>query len=122
MGCLLAGLVSVPIYLTSAPDAITYILDHAEAHAVFVSDPELLAKVAPRLGESPQVHTVILAEGTADGVALHEAGIGPGTQQGAVAARRRESAQGPVLHHLQAVAPAAELFQGFGRKTAFGRE
>ncbi len=70
MGCLLAGLVSVPIYLTSAPDAITYIFNHAEAEALFVTNRDLLVQVAPRLADAPGIRTVVVAEGAADGVAV----------------------------------------------------
>lgn len=62
MGCLLAGMVNVPVYLTHAPDAIQYVIDHADARAVIVSDEELLGQIAPLLQETPKVRWVILAE------------------------------------------------------------
>ncbi len=82
MGCLLAGLVDVPIYLSSAPDAIAYVIEHSEARALFVSNLERLAQVAGLLPRTPGVQHVIVAEmdDTAAppplpaGVALHRLG------------------------------------------------
>ena len=62
MGCLIAGLVDVPVYLTSRPNQIQYVLDHAEARALIVSTPAHLEKVAPLLSELPRVETVVVAE------------------------------------------------------------
>ena len=62
MGCLIAGLIDVPIYLTSRPKQVQYVLDHAEAKALVVSTPAHLEKAAPLLGELPRIKTVIVAE------------------------------------------------------------
>ena len=62
MGCLLAGLVDVPIYLTSAPDIIRYVIDHAEARALMVSNVEYLHRLADILAETPRVEQIIVAE------------------------------------------------------------
>lgn len=62
MGCLIAGLVDVPVYLTSSLEAIRYVLDHAGAKALFVSDAEGLAEIADVLHETQAVQTVIVAE------------------------------------------------------------
>ncbi|HYE96552.1 MAG TPA: long-chain fatty acid--CoA ligase [Rubricoccaceae bacterium] len=69
-GCLIAGVVNVPIYLTNPPETTTYVLNHSESKAVFVSDDALLAKLAPMLRGVPDVRHVILAEGTGAGVDL----------------------------------------------------
>ena len=62
MGCLLAGIVDVPIYLSSAPEAVTFILEHSASKAVFVSNLALLGELAPILKETPGVQHIIVAE------------------------------------------------------------
>ena len=62
MGCLLAGLIDVPIYLTSAPDIIRYIIEHAEARALFVSNVDYLHRLAELLAQTPRVEQIIVAE------------------------------------------------------------
>ena len=62
MGCLMAGLVDVPIYLTHTPDTVSYVLDHADAHAVIVSDRRRLGEIEAVLNKGSAVHTVILIE------------------------------------------------------------
>lgn len=63
MGCLLAGLVDVPIYLTHEPEALRYVLEHSGAEAVVVSDDELLKGIVEVLPETPEVRFVIQAQG-----------------------------------------------------------
>jgi long-chain acyl-CoA synthetase len=67
MACLMAGLVTVPIYLTHAPANVRYILHESEARALVVSDDELLSIIAPSLGGS-LVDTVIVMEGEPNGL------------------------------------------------------
>lgn len=62
-GCLIAGLIDVPVYLTHQPEQVQYVLDHAEARALFVSSLEHFDKAAPLLGDLERIETVILAEG-----------------------------------------------------------
>ncbi|HMB90907.1 MAG TPA: long-chain fatty acid--CoA ligase [Rhodothermales bacterium] len=62
MGCLLAGIVDVPIYLSSAPEAVTFILEHSEAKAIFVSNLELLNELTGILPQTPGVQHIIVAE------------------------------------------------------------
>ncbi|GIV59647.1 MAG: AMP-dependent synthetase [Rhodothermaceae bacterium] len=62
MACLIAGLVDVPVYLSQPLEAIHYVIEHAEAKAVLVSNVERLAEIAPVLAETPQVETVIVVE------------------------------------------------------------
>ena len=62
MACLLAGLVTVPIYLTHAPDNIHYILKAARAKALVVTDAQLYARIEGLL-DGTQIHTVIFMEG-----------------------------------------------------------
>ena len=66
MGCLIAGLVDVPVYLSTAPEQMEYVIDHAEARAVFVADAEQLAVAEQIVPNLDRVHTVILCD--TDGV------------------------------------------------------
>ncbi len=61
MGCLIAGMVSVPIYITHTDDAVRYVIEHAEARALFVSDSEGLRRLLPLL-EGTAVKTVVIAQ------------------------------------------------------------
>ena len=60
MGCLMAGLVNVPIYLTHSPESIQFVLGHADAHAIIVSDRSKLGELAEVFQTDSAVHTVIL--------------------------------------------------------------
>jgi len=71
-GCLIAGLVNVPLYTTYARENLIYVTKHAEAEAMFVSNPEMLGEVAGWLGEVPGIKTVILASGEGDAGTLPE--------------------------------------------------
>ena len=62
MGCLIAGLIDVPIYLSHAPEQIRFVLDHSEAKAVFVQNPKRLDQVAPLLEDIPAIKLVVVAE------------------------------------------------------------
>lgn len=62
MGCLIAGLIDVPIYLSHAPESIAYVLNHAEARAVVVSTHAHLETIAPLLADVPSVEHVLVAE------------------------------------------------------------
>ena len=60
MACLIAGLVSVPIYLTHTPEAIRFILDETQAKVLAVSDETLLAEVEPLLNEVKSVTSLLI--------------------------------------------------------------
>lgn len=62
MGCLLAGLVDVPVYITHAPEAVHYVFHHAEVRAVVVSSRAHLAQVAKAIADTPSVEHVVVAE------------------------------------------------------------
>ncbi len=62
MGCLLAGLVDVPLYLSSSTEQMKYVLDHADAETLVVANPERLAQVEELLPDLPHVSTVLLCE------------------------------------------------------------
>ncbi len=62
MGCLLAGIVDVPVDLTQTIENILFILQHAEAKALVISNLELLYQLVPYLKDSTALQTVIVAE------------------------------------------------------------
>ncbi|HSR53612.1 MAG TPA: long-chain fatty acid--CoA ligase [Acidobacteriota bacterium] len=62
MACLMAGMIDVPIYLTHAPESIRFVMSHAQARALFVSNLELLEKVGPFLKEMTRTKTIIVAQ------------------------------------------------------------
>jgi long-chain acyl-CoA synthetase len=68
MGCLLAGLVNVPIDLTQTIENILFILQHTEANALIISNLELLNQVLPHLGEAVMLRWVLLVEETEERV------------------------------------------------------
>ncbi len=61
MGCLIAGIIDVPIYLTHSPDSILYVLSHAQARGLCVSDEALLQRVTPFLCKLSFTKKVIVA-------------------------------------------------------------
>jgi long-chain acyl-CoA synthetase len=66
MGCLLAGLIDVPVYLSTSPEQMQYVINHAEARAVVVADEEQLRVAEQIVPDLPEVHTVVICE-TPDG-------------------------------------------------------
>jgi len=62
MGCLLAGLVDVPIDLTQTLENILFILQHSEARVLIVSTMDLFYQIAPHLQEAPHLETVLIAD------------------------------------------------------------
>ena len=62
MACLIAGLVSVPIYLTYPTEMVHYILQESSATMLVVSDALLGEEVLPALGET-SVETVLFHDG-----------------------------------------------------------
>jgi len=61
-GCLSAGLVDVPLYLTNSAEANGFVLFHCGAVALVVSTTKQLAEVAPFVADSPAVELVIVVE------------------------------------------------------------
>ena len=59
MACLMAGLVSVPVYLTQNADTIRFILQDTEAQVLVVSDAGLLGTIAPLLAGTA-VRTILI--------------------------------------------------------------
>jgi len=68
-GCLIAGVVNVPLYVTFSRENLVYITNHSESVALFVSNPEMLAAAADWVGETG-VRLVVLAEGDLRGASL----------------------------------------------------
>ncbi len=64
MACLMAGLVTVPVYLTHSPEAIKFILEQSESKVIIVSDEALLTKLGPVLQQTPLLKHVILRSST----------------------------------------------------------
>jgi long-chain acyl-CoA synthetase len=71
-GCLIAGLVNVPLYTTYSEENLSFVTKHSESKAMFVSSPEMLRQLASWIGDTPDVKTVVLAEGASGGVSLPE--------------------------------------------------
>jgi long-chain acyl-CoA synthetase len=62
MGCLIAGLIDVPLYLSSSPDQMQYVAEHSEARALAVANPKRLEQAAEILPDLPNIETVILCD------------------------------------------------------------
>lgn len=62
MGCLLAGVVDVPIDLAQTPENAGWILQHTGATALIVSDLDLLCSVIRYLGNAANLKLIIVAE------------------------------------------------------------
>jgi len=62
MGCLIGGLIDVPLYLSSAPEQMRYVADHAEAEALVVANPKRLSQAAGLLPDLPRIETVIVCD------------------------------------------------------------
>jgi long-chain acyl-CoA synthetase len=63
LGTLLNGSVTVPIYPTSAPSQIAYILGHAEVEVCFVDNRAQLGKLIEIRGQLPALKRIIIAGG-----------------------------------------------------------
>ena len=68
------GAVTVPIYFRESLDRMTYILNHAEVSAVFVSGEEQTARLLGIHAQVPSVRHVLIANGGANGGANSGAG------------------------------------------------
>lgn len=79
MGCLIAGVIDVPIYLTHTAEAIEYVLRHADVHAIIVSDSEKLTELVPVLSRLDKLQDVIVFDnhkptaGIPDNIKVHQA-------------------------------------------------
>ncbi len=64
LAALSLGCVTVPIYPSSIPEQVEYILQHSEAKAIFVEDQEQLAKVEAVREACPSLGKAILLSGS----------------------------------------------------------
>ncbi|MBD1910491.1 MULTISPECIES: AMP-binding protein [unclassified Leptolyngbya] len=62
MGCLLAGLVDVPIDLTQTIENILVILQHSDAKILVISNVDLFYQIAPHLQEAPSLQAVLVVD------------------------------------------------------------
>jgi long-chain acyl-CoA synthetase len=62
MGCLIGGLIDVPLYLSSSAEQMTYVVTHAEATVLVVSNQKRLEQAADLLPDLPQIETLIVCE------------------------------------------------------------
>ncbi len=92
-GCLIAGIVNVPLYVTYAQENLVYVTQHSEAKAMFVSNETMLREMAAWIGET-DVRLVILAEGTGAGAGLPD-GVDLHTLDALRARGRERRAQNP---------------------------
>ncbi len=63
LGTLFNGAVTVPVYPTSAPSQVAYILGHAEVEVCFVDTRAQLAKLIEIRDQLPALKRVIIADG-----------------------------------------------------------
>ncbi|NEQ47600.1 MAG: AMP-binding protein [Leptolyngbya sp. SIOISBB] len=61
-GCLLAGLVDVPIDLTQTVENILFILNQTQAQVMVISNLDLLQQLTPYLWEAPTLRQIIVAD------------------------------------------------------------
>ena len=66
MACLISGMIDVPIYLTHTQATIRFILKHAQARAMVVSNTELLGLLIPSVHELSYLETIIVKASVAD--------------------------------------------------------
>lgn len=69
IACIIGGFVSVPVYPSSLPDQVRYVLAHSGARAVFVEDESQWNKVAGERRHLPGLEAIILMTGEAGGLA-----------------------------------------------------
>jgi long-chain acyl-CoA synthetase len=60
LGTLSAAAVTVPVYPTSAPGQVAYIVDHCDARVAFVENDEQLAKILDERAAMPKLERVVV--------------------------------------------------------------
>lgn len=63
MGCLMAGLVDVPIHVTHTPEAVRHIIEESESRALVVSDAALLGGISDLLPDLDGLEFLALIDG-----------------------------------------------------------
>ncbi|MEO7538754.1 MAG: AMP-binding protein, partial [Pyrinomonadaceae bacterium] len=64
-GCQMAGIIDVPIYTTSVPEAVKYIIDDSEARVFFVENYSTYGRLLPAISSCGSIEKVVLFD--ADG-------------------------------------------------------
>ncbi len=99
MACLTAGLVDVPIYLTHTQDSIEYVLKHAEARALMVSNDRYLEQLSSVIPELRRLELVVVAqpgpEASGSGLQLRKLGIQMTTMEELIRLGRERLKQDP---------------------------
>jgi long-chain acyl-CoA synthetase len=67
VACLSAGGTTAPIYTTSSPEQVAYIVGHSDSKVAFVENAEQLEKVLKSRGDLPRLEKVIVFEGESEG-------------------------------------------------------
>lgn len=67
MGCLLAGMIDVPLYLSSSTDQMKYVAMHSEAEVLVVANHKRLEQASEFLSDLPNIETVILCDPGGEG-------------------------------------------------------
>ena len=62
LGALANGCVTVPLYQTSAPEQVAYILGHADARVCFVENEELLGRILAVKDRLPKLDRIVVFE------------------------------------------------------------
>ncbi len=60
MGCQIAGLVDVPVFLNYAPDLLVYTINHSEAKVLVVADRALLEQLLPLLPQYEYLQALVM--------------------------------------------------------------
>lgn len=86
LGALCAGAVVMPVYQTSSPEEVRYVLTHSEARLIFCEDKQQLAKVAQIREDCPLLERAVALTAARHGGAislaeLHERGASLGRQE-----------------------------------------
>src|SRR5207302_220687 len=77
-----AGLVTVAIYQTLAPDQVKYLLSHSESKVLIVDDRKFLDQVLQMRQELPALRRGLLIEGGEPGVEEGGTSLGAGAPRG----------------------------------------
>jgi len=74
MGCLIAGLVDVPVYLSHEADVANYVLEHCGAKALVVSNEEQFETVWPVVQSLPELQFVVVVRSADTGSVADQSG------------------------------------------------
>jgi long-chain acyl-CoA synthetase len=103
LGSLANGCVTVPLYQTSAPEQVAYILGHADARVCFVENEELLGRILAVKDRLPKLDRIVVFE---DGGRIDDPHIVDFAELRAVGAARLQ--REPELFEARAGAVSAD--------------